>query len=64
MTRLGLATLCVAILTLAGCSQMASDPAKAAAGKPGTAQTQPAETDPAADFGRGGGAGGGGGGGY
>jgi hypothetical protein len=64
MTRLGLTTFCVAILTLAGCSQMAPDPAKTTAGKPGTAQTQPAEADPTADFGRGGGGGGGGGGGY
>ena len=67
MTRLGLITLCVAILALAACSQMATDPAKTTTDKPGTAQTQPAMSDPAADFGRGssgGGGGGGGGGGY
>jgi hypothetical protein len=63
MTRLGLTILCGAILALAACSQMATDPAKATVGKPGTAQTQPAESDPAAEFGRGS-SGGGGGGGY
>ena len=65
MTRLRLTAFCVAILTVAGCNQMATDPAKTTAGKPGTAQTQPAESDPAAEFGRSGGGGGGaGGGGY
>jgi hypothetical protein len=64
MIKLGLAAFYLAILTLAGCGQMAADPAKTTAGKPGTAQTQPAATDPAADFGRSGGGGGGAGGGY
>jgi hypothetical protein len=65
MTRFRPTALCIAILTLAGCSQVASEPAKTTAGKPGTAQIQPAETDPAIDFGKGsGGGGGGGGGGY
>lgn len=64
MTKLRLTAFYLAILTLAGCTQTATDPAKATAGKPGAAQTQPAEADPAADFGRGSGGGGGGGGGY
>jgi hypothetical protein len=64
MIKLRLAVFYLAILTLAGCSQMAADPAKTTAGKPGTAQTQPAATDPAADFGRSSGGGGGAGGGY
>ena len=64
MTRLGFSALCVAIFAVVGCSQMAADPTKTTAGKPGTAQTQPVETDPAADFGRSGGGGGASGGGY
>jgi hypothetical protein len=64
MTRLRLTALCVAILAVPGCSQMSADPAKTTAGKPGTAQTQPAQSDPAWDFGRSGGGGGGAGGGY
>jgi hypothetical protein len=62
MTNLRLLAFCTAILTSAGCSQTVTDPAKTTAGKPATAQSQPAEPDPAADFGRSSGGGGGGGG--
>jgi len=41
MTRLMRAAFGLVILTLAGCSQATTDPAKAAADKPGTAQSQP-----------------------
>jgi hypothetical protein len=41
MTNPGLTAIFLAILTLAGCAQTPADPAKAAADKPGTAQTQP-----------------------
>ena len=64
MTKLKLSALHLVILALAGCTQTATDPAKASTGKPGTAQTQPAAADPTADFGRGGAGGGGGAGGY
>jgi hypothetical protein len=66
MTRLGLGALCVAILAIAGCTQMAADPAKTTADKPGTAQTQPpiSYTPSERSGGGGDGGGGGGGGGY
>jgi outer membrane biogenesis lipoprotein LolB len=63
MTRLRLTALCVAILTLAACSQTATDPAKTTADKPGTAQTQPPVSYTPSERSGGGGDGGGGGGG-
>ena len=60
MTRLRLTAFCLAILTLAGCSQPPTDPAKAAAGKPGTAQSQPPASYAPSDRGGGGDGGGGG----
>jgi hypothetical protein len=41
MTKLRLTAFSLAILTLAGCTQTATDPAKASGSKPGTAQSQP-----------------------
>jgi uncharacterized lipoprotein len=64
MTRPRLTAFCLAILTLAGCSQTTTDPAKADADKAGTAQSQPPASY-AVPMDRGGGGGGGsGGGGY
>ena len=61
MARLKLTAFCLAILTLAGCSQAPTDPATAAGGKPGTVQSQPPAPYTPADRGGGGGDGGGGG---
>ena len=41
MSRLRLTAFCLAILTLAGCTQAPADPVKATAGKPGTTASQP-----------------------
>jgi len=41
MTRLKLTAFCLAILTVAGCTQTPADPAKVTAGKPGTTASQP-----------------------
>ena len=60
MTRLGLGAICIAILTLAACSQPASDPAKSAADKAGATRIQqPVSGAIPADRGGGGGDGGG-----
>jgi len=59
MARLKLTAVCVAILTLAGCSQPMTGPAKAAADKPGTAQSQPPASYAPSDRGGDGGGGGG-----
>jgi len=40
MTKFGLGALCLAILTLAACSQSPADPAKAAADKAAAARSQ------------------------
>ncbi len=58
MTRLRLAAVWFAMLTVAGCSQMTTDPAKTTAGKPGTAQSQPPAFYVPSDRGGDGGAGG------
>jgi hypothetical protein len=55
MTRFRLAAFCAAILTVAGCGQMATDPAKTTADKPAAPVSQPATPD----TGRGGDGGGG-----
>lgn len=60
MTKLRLTAFCWAILTLAGCSQQATNPANAVPDKAGTAQTQPPASNPFPDS-RGGSDGGGGG---
>ena len=60
LTRLGFTAFCLAILTLAGCSQVATDPAKAAADKPGAARSQAPASSPLPPE-RGGDGGGGGG---
>ena len=57
MARSGLTAIWLAILTLAGCSQATTDPAKAASDKAATPVSQPATPDSGS---RGGGAGGGG----
>jgi hypothetical protein len=57
MTKLGLTAFCLAILTLAGCSQATTDPAKTTADKPGTTQIQPPPSYVPSDRGGGGGAG-------
>jgi len=58
MTRLRFTAFCLAILALTGCSQATPDPAKAAADKPGTAQSQsPASYVPSDRGGDGGGGG-------
>ena len=57
MTRLRLTAFCLAILTLAGCSQATTDPAKTAVDKPGTQSQTPTSYTP---FDRGGDGGGGG----
>ena len=59
MMGLRLAAFCLAILTVAGCSQPTTDPAKAAAGKSGTAQSQPPASYAPPDRGGGGDGGGG-----
>jgi len=60
MMGLRLAAFCLAILTLAGCTQPTTDPAKAAATKPGATTSQsPASYSPPADRGGGGDGGGG-----
>ncbi len=60
MTRLTLTAFWFAMLTVAGCGQMATDPAKTSTGKPGTAQSQPPTSYAPSDRGGGGGDGGGG----
>jgi hypothetical protein len=58
MTRLRFTAFCLAILTLAGCSEAPTDPAKASGSKPGTAQSQPpASYEPSERGGDGGGGG-------
>jgi hypothetical protein len=66
MMKLWLASFCLAALMLPGCSQMAADPAKTTANRPGTAQTQPPVSYAPSERSGGGGndGGGGGGGGY
>ena len=60
MTKFGLGTLCLAILTLAACSQSPADPAKAAADKPAAARSQqPAPASLPTERGSDGGGGGG-----
>jgi hypothetical protein len=58
MTKLRLTTFYLAILTLAGCTQTATDPAKATAGKPGAAQSQPPASSAPSERGGDGGGGG------
>jgi len=53
MKKPRLSAIGLTILTLAGCNAAVTDPAKSLPGKAGTAQTQPAASDPAADFGKG-----------
>ncbi len=62
MTKLRATAFCLAILTLAGCSQAPADPAKAAADKPGAVQSQPPPANLFPDSGGGNGGGNGGGG--
>ena len=66
MRRLGLASFFLAILTLAACTQGATDPTKPSAGKPATVQTAPSPFpySGSGDHSGGGGGGGEGGGGY
>jgi hypothetical protein len=59
MMGLRLTVFCLAILTLAGCTQVPTDPVKATAGKPGTTPSQP--LSPPSNPGERGGDGGGGG---
>jgi len=62
MTKLRFTAFCLAILTLTGCSQAPSDPAKAATDKPGTVRPQAPAANPYSGYGDHGGDGGGGGG--
>jgi ABC-type transport system substrate-binding protein len=59
MTKLSLTGFCLAILTLAGCAQATTDPAKAASEKAGTVRTQSPSPSPNPSSGGGGGDGGG-----
>jgi hypothetical protein len=65
MTRLGLASFCLAALALAACTQASTDPTKASADKPAAMQRAPATPYPYSGSGdHSGGGGGEGGGGY
>jgi len=55
MTSLRLTAICLTILTLAGCSQTTTDPAKAASDKAATPVSQPATPDSGSKGGDGGG---------
>ena len=58
MTKLRLTAFCLAMLTLAGCSQAPTDPAKASVSQPASAQTQPPASYVPSDRGGDGGGGG------
>jgi hypothetical protein len=60
MTKRRLTAFCLAILTLAGCSQAMSDSTKPAADKPGAVRPQSPPYNPSSGFGGGGGGDGGG----
>jgi hypothetical protein len=64
MMKLWLASFCLAALTLAGCTQVSTDPTKASADKPATVPTAPATPYPYPYTGSGDHGGDGGGGGY